>query len=220
MDAIDCIMTSEQDTKAALSHLINNEHTSDVSMEAFSQMSDTDIIQSSDIAHEISGCIEMNGQDDMDKDYPFELDWFDSKEVLDTLNLDGTQRECQESLETEKSLNKKDKKRMKRRRKSKSRRKQRRRSSTSTRRSSTSTRRSSTSTHHDAEQLKTEQVKTVPDSIIATEHRQDRSSVSISPGLVQASFNQTYQDTLSNLAISMKRSAFSRLRVIQCGLPN
>eukprot|EP00555_Chaetoceros_dichaeta_P002352 CAMPEP_0198250720 /NCGR_PEP_ID=MMETSP1447-20131203/1789_1 /TAXON_ID=420782 /ORGANISM="Chaetoceros dichaeta, Strain CCMP1751" /LENGTH=199 /DNA_ID=CAMNT_0043935583 /DNA_START=53 /DNA_END=652 /DNA_ORIENTATION=+ len=199
-------MTEGQDAEAVLSHIMNTEHSSDVSMESFAQMSDADIIQSSDIDDEISGPINLDGQDDMEKDYPFMLDWFDSEEVLDTLTLDEAPSICQESLKTKNTLNKKSKKRLSR---SEEKRK------TGESRSRRKRRCSSPSTAHNVEQA-----DAMADSSNATDYPPPRSIVSISQGLLQASFNQAYQDTLSNLAISMKRSAFSRLRVIQYGLPN
>ena len=65
-----------------------------------------------------------------------------------------------------------------------------------------------------------EQANRVTHAYSTSEFPQENTSLaSITQGLRDASFNQAYQDTLSNLAISMKRSAFSRMRVLQYSLP-
>eukprot|EP00555_Chaetoceros_dichaeta_P011533 CAMPEP_0198265136 /NCGR_PEP_ID=MMETSP1447-20131203/20438_1 /TAXON_ID=420782 /ORGANISM="Chaetoceros dichaeta, Strain CCMP1751" /LENGTH=176 /DNA_ID=CAMNT_0043954439 /DNA_START=11 /DNA_END=538 /DNA_ORIENTATION=+ len=165
----------------------NNDTNLDIFMEPLGHIGDADMKQSA--ANDgISGPMELDGQGMNEEDCSFMFEWLDSDDVLDVLPSEDGQPDCEESLRTKQKTNRKSKKRLcrseeKRKRKSASRRKR---------------RCSSTATGPNFEQANK------PES---------RSNVPIGEGLLQASFNQAYQDTLSNLAITMKRSAFSRMRL-------
>jgi len=177
-----------QDTKTELSHTMNNADTSlDIFMEPLGHISDADMKQFA--ANDgISGPMELDGQGMNEEDCSFMFEWLDADDDLNLLSSEDGQLDCEEKFRTKQKTDRKSKKRLsrsevKRKRKSASRRKR---------------RCSSTATGSNFEQ------ENKPES---------RSNASISEGLQEASFNQAYEDTLSNLAITMKRSALSRMRL-------
>jgi len=198
-------MIMDSDGDDVLSLNLDTEHSiPHISMKMFDE-DDIDVKECSAINDERAKPIELDGQHVDEEDCFFMFDCFDSEEVLDALPLKEENSKGKELRRMRKTTDIKSKKRLgirggKKKRKFVSRRK-----------------RCSSST--DAI-LYAEQANKITRSYSAPEFSQETTPLaSITQVLRDASFNQAYQDTLSNLAISMKRSAFSRMRVLQHSFP-